>query len=223
MSVPTEKEPSQREEQLPLRLGRPVILGIGGCSGSGKTTLAQELATQMDATLFPLDYYYRDLGHLAPEQRAQMNFDHPDSVEHELLIEHVSELMQGHSIERHIYDFTQHTRVAGRTDHITPGAVVIVEGIFALHYAELRALYDFSVYVDCPEDICFTRRLARDVAERGRTPESVKAQYEATAKAGGRLYVMPSAEHATLRVDATGALDWSVEQVFQQLHARGVL
>jgi len=100
---------------------------------------------------------------------------------------------------------------------------VIVEGIFALHYEALRALYDFSIYVDCPEDLCFTRRLARDVAERGRTPESVKAQYEATAKPMARQFVQPSAQHASLRVDATGALDWSVEQVFQQLQANGLM
>ena len=152
-----------------------------------------------------------------------MNYDHPDSVENELLAKHVSELAQGHSIDRPIYDFAAHTRVLGETDHITPGEVVIVEGIFALHYAELRALYDFSIYVDCPEDLCFTRRLARDVAERGRSPESVKIQYEATAKPGARMFVMPSQKHASLTVDATGSLDWSVEQVLQQLHANGLL
>jgi len=135
----------------------------------------------------------------------------------------VSELAQGHSIDRPIYDFAAHTRVLGQTEHITPGAVVIVEGIFALHYPELRALYDFSIYVDCPEELCFTRRLARDVAERGRSPESVKIQYEATAKPGARMFVMPSRKHASLTVDATGSLDWSVEQVLQQLQTNGLL
>jgi len=202
---------------------RPVILGIAGCSGSGKTTLARELAAQLNATLFPLDFYYRDLAHLTLEQRKQVNYDHPDSVESDLLAEHVAGLAKGESIDRPIYDFPEHTRVIGKTERIAPGAVVIVEGIFALHYEALRALYDFSIYVDCPEDLCFTRRLARDVAERGRTPESVKAQYEATAKPMARQFVQPSAQHASLRVDATGALDWSVEQVFQQLQANGLM
>ena len=212
-----------RAKQLPLRMQRPAILGIAGCSGSGKTTLARELAQQLNATLFPLDFYYRDLAHLTLEQRKQVNYDHPDSVESDLLAEHVAGLAKGESIDRPIYDFPEHTRVIGKTERIAPGAVVIVEGIFALHYEALRALYDFSIYVDCPEDLCFTRRLARDVAERGRTPESVKAQYEATAKPMARQFVQPSAQHASLRVDATGALDWSVEQVFQQLQANGLM
>jgi len=211
------------EQQLPLRMQRPAIFGIAGCSGSGKTTLARELATHFDATLFPLDFYYRDLAHLTLEERKQVNYDHPDSVEHELLAMHISELAQGHSIDRPIYDFSAHTRVIGKTEHITPASIVIVEGIFALHYPELRALYDFSIYVDCPEDLCFTRRLARDVAERGRSPESVKIQYEASAKPGARMFVMPSQQYAALTVDATGSLDWSVEQVLQKLQSSGLL
>ncbi len=135
----------------------------------------------------------------------------------------MGELAQGRSIDRPIYDFSAHTRVLGKGERIVPGSVVIVEGIFALHYDELRSHYDFSIYVECPEELCFTRRLARDVAERGRTPESVKAQYEATAKPMARQYVIPSAKHATLTVDATGSLDWSVEQVFQCLQTHGLL
>jgi len=212
-----------RAKQLPLRMQRPAILGIAGCSGSGKTTLARELAQQLNATLFPLDFYYRDLAHLTLDQRKQVNYDHPDSVENDLLAAHVAELAKGRAIDRPIYDFPAHTRVIGETERITPAPVVIVEGIFALHYEELRALYDFSIYVDCPEDLCFKRRLSRDVKERGRTPESVKAQYEATAKPMAREFVQPSAKYASLRVDATGSLDWSVEQVFQQLHAKGLL
>jgi uridine kinase len=215
--------PPVPEDQLSLRMQRPAILGIAGCSGSGKTTLARELAAQLDATLFPLDFYYRDLAHLTLSERKQVNYDHPDSVEDQMLAKHVATLAKGQSIDRPIYDFAAHTRVIGETERIAPGTVVIVEGIFALHYEELRSLYDFSIYVECPEDLCFTRRLARDVAERGRTPESVKEQYEATAKPMARQFVQPSAKHASLTVDATGSLDWSVEQVFQQLQAKGIL
>jgi len=212
-----------RARQLPLRMQRPMVLGIAGCSGSGKTTLARELAAQLNATLFPLDFYYNDLAHLTLDERKQVNYDHPDSVENDLLAAHVAELAKGESIDRPIYDFAAHTRVIGETERIAPAAVVIVEGIFALHYEALRALYDFSIYVDCPEELCFKRRLARDVVERGRTPESVKEQYEATAKPMARQFVQPSAQHASLRVDATGSLDWSVEQVFDQLQERGLL
>jgi len=202
---------------------RPAILGIAGCSGSGKTTLAREMAAQLNGTLFPLDFYYRDLAHLTLEERKKVNYDHPDSMEHDLLAAHVAELAQGRPIDRPIYDFAAHTRVIGHTDRIAPTSVVIVEGIFALHYPELRALYDFSVWVECPETLCFKRRLARDVKERGRTPESVKEQYEATAKPMSEKFVIPSAQHATLSVDATGHLDWSVEQVFQKMQAVGLL
>jgi uridine kinase len=197
---------------------RPLVLGLGGCSGSGKTTLARELTTQLAATLLPLDFYYRCLGHLPPQERALQNFDHPDSLEHALLVEHVESLADGRLIERPIYDFTTHTRVPDRTETVMPTAVLIVEGILALHYPRLRALYDFSIYVNAPNEICLNRRIYRDMRERGRTEESVRAQFEATAKPMADLYVIPSAQHASITVEGTDALDWSVEQVLQSLH-----
>lgn len=197
---------------------RPLILGLGGCSGSGKTTLARELTTQLAATLLPLDFYYRCLKHLPPEERALQNFDHPDSLEHALLVEHVESLADGRPIERPIYDFTTHTRVPDRTETVAPTSVLIVEGILALHYPRLRALYDFSIYVNAPNQICLNRRIYRDMRERGRTEESVRAQFEATAKPMADLYVIPSAQHASITVEGTDALDWSVEQVLQSLH-----
>ncbi|MBS1820620.1 MAG: uridine kinase [Acidobacteria bacterium] len=208
-------------EQLTLPQ-RPLILGIAGCSGSGKTTLARELTGQLAATLLPLDFYYRCLGHLPPGERALQNFDHPDSLEHALLAKHIEDLAQGSSIQRPIYDFTTHTRVPNRTETIVPAPVLIVEGILALHYPELRALYDFSIYVNAPNEICLNRRIYRDVRERGRTEESVRAQFEATAKPMADLYVVPSAQHATVTVEGTDALDWSVEQVLQRLHRSGL-
>lgn len=202
---------------------RPLILGLGGCSGSGKTTLARELTTQLAATLLPLDFYYRCLKHLPPEERALQNFDHPDSLEHALLVEHVESLADGRPIERPIYDFTTHTRVPDRTETVAPTSVLIVEGILALHYPRLRALYDFSIYVNAPNQICLNRRIYRDMRERGRTEESVRAQFEATAKPMADLYVIPSAQHASITVEGTDALDWSVEQILQRLHRLGLL
>jgi uridine kinase len=196
---------------------------VAGCSGSGKTTLARELTTQLAATLLPLDFYYRCLSHLPPEERAMQNFDHPDSIEHALLVKHVELLADGKSIERPIYDFTTHTRVPDRTETIAPTAVLIVEGILALHYSALRALYDFSIYVNAPNQICLNRRIYRDMRERGRTEESVRAQFEATAKPMADLYVIPSAQHASIAVEGTDALDWSLEQVLQSLRKLGLL
>jgi uridine kinase len=206
---------------LPTQLSlprRPLVLGIAGCSGSGKTTLAAELARQLDATPFPLDWYYRDLSQFPLDSRHKQNFDHPDSLESELIIEHVQALAQGHVIQRPVYDFKTHSRVAGAFDEIRPLGVVIVEGILALHYQELVPCYDFSIYVNAPHDVCLARRIHRDVRERGRTEESVREQFEATARPMADLYVVPSAALASVTVEGTDSLDWSVEQVLQRLH-----
>jgi uridine kinase len=201
---------------------RPVILGIAGCSGSGKTTLARELTTQLNATLLPLDFYYRDLSHLPAEERAGQNFDHPDSIESELLGQHVVALAEGEAIERPVYDFSRHIRVAGETETVVSAEVLIVEGILALHYEKLRALYDFGVYVNAPHELCLTRRIYRDVRERGRTEASVREQYEATARPMADAYVLPSAQFADVTVEGTDALDWSIEQVLRELRRRAL-
>jgi len=202
---------------------KPILIGIAGCSGSGKTTLASELATQLNATLFPLDLYYRDLSQFPLDERDKRNFDHPDSLESELFIEHIRDLAQGKPIQRPVYDFSRHARVAGAFDTITPSGLIIVEGILALHFPELPTLYDFSIYVDAPNELCLKRRIYRDMRERGRTEESVRAQFEATAKPMADLYVLPSRRLATLTVQGTDSLDWSLEQVLSALRIRKLL
>jgi uridine kinase len=199
----------------------PVVLGIAGCSGSGKTTLAVELARSLNGIHFPLDHYYRDLSHLPPEERALQNFDDPALIESPLLAAHVRALARGEAIERPLYDFSNHTRVLDRTESIRVRAYLIVEGLFALIYPELLPLYQLKVYVETPDDICFERRLKRDVMERGRTPESVRRQYEATVRPSSVAWVRPSAANADLSLDGTGALDWKVERVVTELRHRG--
>jgi uridine kinase len=201
---------------------KPIVLGIAGCSGSGKTTLARELATQLEATLFPLDLYYRDLSHFPLDAREKRNFDHPDSLESELFIAHIRSLAAGETIQRPVYDFATHSRVADAYEPIAPARFVLVEGILALHYPELLPLYDFSIYVDAPNEVCLNRRIYRDMRERGRTRESVIAQFEATAKPMADLYVLPSQAHATVTVLGTEALDWSIERILRELHDRGL-
>lgn len=209
-------------DQLPLYHQRPLIIGIGGCSGSGKTTLARELTAQLNATLLPLDFYYRDLGHLVPEERARQNFDHPDSIESDLLQRHIEMLAEGQPIARPVYDFTTHTRVPDQTEAISPTSVLLVEGILALHYDSLQTLYDFSIYVHAPHDLCLKRRIHRDVQERGRTESCVREQYEATARPMADMFVLPSAANASVIVEGTDALDWSIEQVLKRLHQAGL-
>lgn len=204
-------------------MSRPIIIGIAGCSGSGKTALAEELAREMEGSHFPLDNYYRDLSHLTYEERCRQNFDHPDIIESDLLIGHVERLARGHSIRQPQYDFTQHTRVAGRQKHFEAPRLLVVDGIFALHYDGLRALYDLSIYVDTPDDVCYQRRLARDIRERGRTVESVAKHYAETVRPMAEQYVRPSAVHAHLTVKGNESLDWSVEAVFAALTERGIL
>jgi uridine kinase len=201
----------------------PILIGIAGCSGSGKTTLARELANQLNATLFPLDLYYRDLSQFPLDEREKRNFDHPDSLESELFIEHIRALAEGQPIQRPIYDFATHSRVAGAFQAVTPARFVLVEGILALHYAELYPQYHFSVYVDAPNEVCLNRRIYRDMRERGRTEQSVREQFEATARPMADLYVVPSQARASITVSGTEALDWSLERVLGELRRRQLL
>ena len=216
-------ESAQEKASEPRLPFPPVALGIAGCSGSGKTTLAAELARTLGGIHFHLDNYYLDLGHLPFAERVRQNFDDPALIESPLLAAHIAALARGEGIDRPIYDFSTHTRVLGRTERVEAGAFLVVEGLFALYYPELLPLYHLRVYIDTPDELCFERRLKRDIVVRGRTPESVRLQYEATVRPSSLKFVRPTAAHADLIVDGTGALDWKVERVMTELRARGLL
>jgi uridine kinase len=201
----------------------PVVLAIAGCSGSGKTTLAAELARTLGGVHFHFDNYYRDLSHLPLDQRAQQNFDDPALIESPLLISHVAALAEGRPIERPLYNFATYIRTPDRTETFQPSPYILVEGLFALYFPELLPLYQLRIYVDTPDELCFERRLKRDMHERGRTAESVRRQYEATVRPASLAYVRPSAIHADLTIDGTGALDWKVERVLSEMRTRGLL
>lgn len=213
-------EATKLERMLPFP---PVAVGIAGCSGSGKTTLAQELARELGGLHFPLDHYYPDLGHMSPSERFRQNFDDPALMESAMLTRHVAALARGEAIDRPVYDFSTHTRLVGRTDRIEPRPFLFAEGLFALYYPALLPIYHLRVYVDTPDALCFERRLKRDTEERGRTPESVRMQYEATVRPSGIQFVRPSATNADMIVDGSDALDWKVEQVVAELRGRGLL
>lgn len=215
-------EGSSSSASIPMLPFPLAVIGIAGASGSGKTTLAAELARELDGIYFPIDNYYRDLSHLPFSERVKQNFDDPALLESSLLAEHVAALARGEMIERPLYDFATHTRVQGQTEAVRAGSFVLVEGLFALHFKELLPLYQLRVYVDTPDDICFERRMKRDTVERGRTPESVKLQYELTVRPSSLSYVRPSAANADLIIDGTAALDWKVEQVLAEMRKRGL-
>lgn len=214
-----------RSARLPFP---PVVLGIAGCSGSGKTTLAAELARTLSGVHFHLDTYYLDLTHLPLEERARQNFDHPALVEIPLLTSQVAALARGEAIERPLYDFATYTRVISPdgiplTETVLPSAFLIVEGIFALYFTDLLPFYQLRVYIDTPDELCFERRLRRDIAERGRTPELVRFQWDSSVRPSSLAFVRPSAANADICVDGTGALDWKVEQIMAQMKSRGLL
>jgi uridine kinase len=198
-------------------VSQTLVLGVAGCSGSGKTTLAQELARELRGIHFQIDHYYRDLSHMSLAERGAQNFDHPDQIESTLLIAQLEQLAAGQAIAQPRYDFATHTRLPGIQERIEATDCIVVDGIFALHYPGLRAIYDFGIYVEAPDEVCYARRLARDIRERGRTEASVAEHYAATVRPMAERYVRPSASFADLVVQGTEALDWSVERVLAAL------
>ena len=209
--------------QIPRLPFPPTVLGIAGCSGSGKTTLANEMARMLRGLRFHLDDYYLDLGHMPLAERVQQNFDDPAMIEIPLLAEHIATLARGDTIERPVYDFATYTRMPGRTERVTSGPFLIIEGIFALYFKELLPLYQLSIYVDTPDALCFERRLKRDMDERGRSEETVRYQWENRVRPSSMAFVRPSAANADLVIDGSDALDWKVERVMSEMRKRGLL
>ncbi|MED5393589.1 MAG: uridine kinase [Actinomycetota bacterium] len=190
------------------------VLGLAGGSGAGKTSLVDGLTSRLrgDVSVLWFDEYYHDLVHLPPKQRAVVNFDHPDSLDEVLLIEHLDGLLAGRSVDVPVYDFATHTRT-GRTRRVEPRPVVVIDGILVLAVPDLRRRLDLAVFVDAPAEVRLARRMDRDVRERGRTTASVRAQFEATVAPMHEAFVDPSAEHADLRLDGTGDLDANLDVV----------
>ncbi len=185
---------------------RPVIIGIAGGSGSGKTTIAESVVTAVGVdtvSLIQHDAYYRDLPHLDFEERSRVNYDHPDSLETELLIEHIRQLRAGREIHRPVYDFTTHRRTT-ETVLVKPEPVVVIEGILVLSERELRDVMDLKIYVDADADLRLMRRMQRDIIERERTLDSVLKQYQETVRPMHLQFVEPSKRYADIIVPSGG-------------------
>jgi uridine kinase len=184
----------------------PVIVGIAGGTGSGKTTVARAIYDRVGPGRIEWishDSYYRNFEGLTSEERHRINFDHPHSLETELLVRHLDALASGFSVEVPIYDFTTHTRKE-ETQRVEPRKVVIVEGILVLAEPELRKRIDMKLFVDTPPDIRFVRRLMRDVRSRGRSVDSVVEQYLTTVRPMHEEFVEPSKRHADLIIPEGG-------------------
>jgi uridine kinase len=202
---------------------RPIVIGVAGGTGSGKTTVANQILHRVGAehvAYIPHDAYYRELGHLPPEERVRVNFDHPDSLETTLLVEHLKALRAGQPVEIPIYDFTTHTRTQ-ETRRVEPAPVVLVEGILIFVERELRELFDVKLYVDTDADVRFIRRLQRDVHERGRSVESVCEQYLTTVRPMHQEFVEPSKRHADVIIPEGGFNEVAIEMVAARI--RGML
>ena len=197
----------------------PLVIGIAGGSGSGKTTVAQEILQRVGPDRIAFlqhDAYYKDLSGLPPVQRAAVNFDHPNSLESELMIRHIEQLKRGESVELPIYDFATHSRTK-ESFTVQPRAVILIEGILIFVEPDLRNICDVKIFVDTDSDIRFIRRLQRDIAERGRTEDMVVKQYLATVRPMHLEFVEPSKRYADVIIPEGGmnvaALDMVVARV----------
>ena len=197
----------------------PLIVGIAGGSGSGKTTLVREILKLLpgqSVVVIPQDAYYKDNSQLSLEERRRINYDHPGSIDTDLLVKHLAALKAGRAIERPTYDFTIYTR-RPETVHVEPADVIIVEGILILENRRLRELMDLKLFVDTDADIRLIRRLTRDIQERGRTLDSVIQQYTETVRPMHLEFVEPSKRHADVIIPEGGLNEAAIAMIAARL------
>lgn len=190
-------------------MSKPYLIGIAGPSCSGKSEVARRLARILRAPTLVLDHYYRDLKHIAFEERVKTNFDAPESLDRKLISSHVHVLKNGESIEQPIYDFAQHLRTA-ETETVPSAPFVLVEGLFGLYWPEVREALHLCIYIHAAHDVCLERRIFRDVRERGRTEESVREQYRSTVEPMCEGHIVGTQAHADLVLSGVAPVKQSV-------------
>lgn len=198
---------------------QPIIIGVAGGTGSGKTTVTEQILAMVGEeriAFIPHDAYYRDHAHLSLDLRQQVNFDHPESLETDLLVEHLKLWREGQAIEVPIYDFTTHRRTP-QTRRVESQRVAIVEGILVFAEPKLRELFDVKLYVDTDADIRFIRRLRRDISERGRTMASVVEQYLGTVRPMHLEFVEPSKRYADVIIPEGGYNQVAMDMVVARI------
>lgn len=198
----------------------PLVVGIAGPSGSGKTTLARSILNEIGVdriSFLPHDAYYRNQDSMAFEERLKTNYDHPDSLETELLIEQIKLLKAHRPVDVPVYDFKSYTR-SPLTTRVEPESIVLVEGILIFAEPKLRELFDVKMFVDADPDICFIRRLQRDISERGRSVDSVINQYLQTVRPSYLDFVEPSKRFADVIVPEGGMNSVALDMVIARLH-----
>jgi uridine kinase len=195
-------------------LNNILIVGLAGPSGSGKSTVAKRVASRLNGHVISMEIYSVEMNHLPLEQRAKLDYDAPDAIDVKLLEGHIRDYTAGNAIESPIYNFANHLRVSDRVEHIPATSLLIVEGILALHFEELRPHFDLSIYLEAPNEVCLHRRKVRDISERQRPIELTLWQWENTVLPAARQYLLPSKGYADLVLDSTP----DVQIVEQDLH-----
>lgn len=198
---------------------RPIIIGIAGGSGSGKTTVLHAIMDAIGSehiALLDHDAYYRPLDHLTLDERSQINFDHPDSLETDLMCTHLDQLLSGESIAKPLYNFATHTRKP-HTEIILARSIIIVEGILVLAEPTLVDRMDIKIFVDAPDDVRLIRRVRRDLFERGRTIESVLEQYEQSVRPMHLQFVAPSKRQADVIIPRGGHNRVAIDMVIARI------
>lgn len=209
----------QNDKEKSKKRSRPITIGVAGGSGSGKTTVARVILERIGEdkiAYLPHDAYYHDLGELPHEQRIQFNFDHPDSLDTELFIEHIQKLQAYEPIAMPVYDFTAHTRT-GESIKIKPHRIILVEGILIFAEARLRELFNVRIFVDTDDDVRFIRRLRRDTEERGRNIDSVCNQWMQTVRPMHLEFVEPSKRYAHVIIPEGGRNEVAMEMVIARI------
>jgi uridine kinase len=186
--------------------GSVFIVGLAGPSGSGKSTIARRVASRLNGHAISMESYSIEMNHLPLEERAKLNYDAPHAIDMHLLESHIRDYASGKAIKGPIYDFAKHLRVSSERVHVAAKSLLIVEGILALHFAQLRPLFNVSIYLDAPEEVCFHRRKVRDITERQRSLDFILWQYKNNVLPAERQYVLPSKRYADLVLDSAGDL-----------------
>ena len=199
-----------------------IVVAILGASGSGKSYLVASLAPEiLGATVafLRVDDYYRDLAHLSFEDRETINFDHPDAIEFERLVDDLATLKSGEEVQTPVYDFTQHTR-SGLSQSVSPADVILLEGVLAMSDPATRKLVDYRIFVDTPLELCLARRIERDATQRGRSEASVRDFWETRAEPMFAQFVAPWRSEANLVIDGSQTMDVELSRVGDWLQAR---
>lgn len=198
---------------------KPIVFGVAGGTASGKTTVAQTILASVGASqvaYLPHDAYYRDMAFLPLTERALLNYDHPDSLETELLIQHVQALLAGRPVHVPVYDFAEHRRT-NQTKLVEPSPIILIDGILIFTNRELRDLMDIKIYVDTDADVRFIRRMERDMNERGRSLDSIIKQYLETVRLMHLEFVEPSKRYADVIIPNGGLNRVAMDMVVSRL------